>query len=71
LTTFPQETLDSFADEQPARIDLLPGVRLRTDVTKRAPNRGKNAQYMVFKVIERLSQKLATDHRQQTCVSSS
>ena len=34
---------------------IFAGVRLRTDVTKRLPNR-ENARYLVFKVIERLSQ---------------
>ena len=34
---------------------IFAGVRLRTNVTKRALNR-ENAQYLVFKVIERLSQ---------------
>ena len=34
---------------------IFAGVRLRTDVTKRGPNR-ENAQYLIFKLIERLSQ---------------
>lgn len=34
---------------------IFAGVRLRTDVAKRLPNR-ENARYLVFKVMERLSQ---------------
>jgi transposase-like protein len=34
---------------------IFAGVRLRTEVTKHAPNR-ENAQYLVFKLIERLRQ---------------
>lgn len=51
---FPQEHWIPLRTTNPIE-SIFAGVRLRTDVTKRAPNR-ENAQYLVFKLIERLSQ---------------
>jgi putative transposase len=50
---FPQEHWVHLRTTNPIE-SIFAGVRLRTDVTKRAPNR-ENAQYLVFKLIERLS----------------
>jgi putative transposase len=51
---FPQEHWIHLRTTNPIE-SIFAGVRLRTDVTKHAPNR-ENAQYLVFKVIDRLSQ---------------
>ena len=51
---FPQEHWIHLRTTNPIE-SIFAGVRLRTNVTKHAPNR-ENAQYLVFKVIERLSQ---------------
>jgi putative transposase len=51
---FPQEHWIHLRTTNPIE-SIFAGVRLRTDVTKRAPNR-ENAQYLVFQLIERLSQ---------------
>ena len=51
---FPQEHWIHLRTTNPIE-SIFAGVRLRTDVTKRAPNR-ENAQYLVFKAIDRLSQ---------------
>ena len=51
---FPQEHWVHLRTTNPIE-SIFAGVRLRTDVAKRAPNR-ENAQYLVFKLIERLSQ---------------
>jgi putative transposase len=51
---FPQEHWLHLRTTNPIE-SIFAGVRLRTNVTKRAPNR-ENAQYLVFKLIERLSQ---------------
>jgi putative transposase len=51
---FPQEHWVHLRTSNPIE-SIFAGVRLRTDVAKRAPNR-ENAQYLIFKVIERLSQ---------------
>jgi putative transposase len=51
---FPQEHWLHLRTTNPIE-SIFAGVRLRTDVTKRAPNR-ENAQYLVFQLIERLSQ---------------
>jgi putative transposase len=51
---FPQEHWLHLRTTNPIE-SIFAGVRLRTDVTKRAPNR-ENAQYLVFKLIGRLSQ---------------
>src|SRR5205823_5534684 len=50
---FPQEHWVHLRTTNPIE-SIFAGVRLRTAVTKRAPNR-ENAQYLVFKLIERLS----------------
>ncbi len=50
---FPQEHGGHRRTTNPIEA-ICAGVRLRTHVTKRAPNR-ENAQYLVFKLIERLS----------------
>jgi putative transposase len=50
---FPQEHWVHLRTTNPIE-SIFAGVRLRTDVAKRAPNR-ENAQYLVFKLIERLS----------------
>jgi putative transposase len=50
---FPQEHWLHLRTTNPIE-SIFAGVRLRTDVTKRAPNR-ENAQYLVFQLIERLS----------------
>lgn len=51
---FPQEHWIHLRTTNPVE-SIFAGVRLRTDVTKHAPNR-ENVQYLVFKVIDRLSQ---------------
>jgi putative transposase len=51
---FPQEHWVHLRTTNPIE-SIFAGVRLRTNVTKHAPNR-ENAQYLVFKLIERLSQ---------------
>jgi transposase-like protein len=51
---FPQEHWIHLRTTNPIE-SIFAGVRLRTNVTKHAPNR-ENAQYLVFKLIERLSQ---------------
>lgn len=51
---FPQEHWVHLRTTNPIE-SIFAGVRLRTDVAKHAPNR-ENAQYLVFKLIERLSQ---------------
>jgi putative transposase len=51
---FPQEHWGHLRTTNPIE-SIFAGVRLRTNVAKRAPNR-ENAQYLVFKLIERLSQ---------------
>jgi transposase-like protein len=51
---FPQEHWVHLRTTNPIE-SIFAGVRLRTNVTKRAPNR-ENAQYLVFKLIERLSE---------------
>lgn len=51
---FPQEHCVHRRTSNPIG-SIFAEVRLRTNVTKHAPNR-ENAQYQVFKVIERLSQ---------------
>jgi putative transposase len=50
---FPQEHWVHLRTTNPVE-SIFAGVRLRTDVAKRAPNR-ENAQYLVFKLVERLS----------------
>ena len=49
---FPTEHWAAPANQQPDRV-VFAGVRLRTDVAKRARNRD-NALYLVFKVVHRL-----------------
>lgn len=51
---FPQEHWVHLRTSNPIE-SIFAGVRLRTDVTKRLPNR-ENALYLIFKVIGRLSQ---------------
>ncbi len=51
---FPQEHWLQLRTTNPIE-SIFAGVRLRTDVTKRLPNRD-NALYLVFKVVTRLSQ---------------
>jgi putative transposase len=50
---FPQEHWIHLRTTNPIE-SIFAGVRLRTDVAKRAPNR-ENAQYLIFKLIDRLS----------------
>lgn len=51
---FPQEHWIHLRTTNPIE-SIFAGVRLRTDVTKHAPNR-ENLHYLIFKVIDRLSQ---------------
>ena len=51
---FPQEHWLHLRTTNPIE-SIFSGVRLRTDVTKHLPNRD-NALYLVFKIVERLSQ---------------
>ena len=51
---FPEEHWAHLRTTNPIE-SVFAGVRLRTDVTKRLPNR-ENALYLVFKVVQRLSQ---------------
>jgi len=51
---FPQEHWRQLRTTNPIE-SIFSGVRLRTGVTKRLPNR-ENAVYLVFKVVQRLSQ---------------
>jgi putative transposase len=51
---FPEEHWVHLRTTNPIE-SVFAGVRLRTDVTKRLPNR-ENALYLVFKVVQRLSQ---------------
>lgn len=50
---FPQEHWQHLRTSNPIE-SIFAGVRLRTNVTKRLPNR-ENALYLVYKVVERLS----------------
>lgn len=51
---FPQEHWSHLRTSNPIE-SVFAGVRLRTNVTKRLPNR-ENAVYLVYKVVERLAQ---------------